>query len=103
MALLERPSAKRRNTSSRQEWRLPNAEALSERARAIGQALQSQEARVALAFDGYTVVGACWRTALDHSATHGPFVVPRQTEDDLGPRLLQLMEDTDCLSVEEHR
>ncbi|HMB57107.1 MAG TPA: hypothetical protein VKM35_07840 [Arenimonas sp.] len=77
MALLE--------VGCQQGWRLPGADVLAQRARQLGRQLQESDATIALAFEGYSVVGACWMfiasTAADAgqlSTRIGPYVLPNQ-------------------------
>ncbi|KFN41189.1 hypothetical protein [Arenimonas oryziterrae] len=76
-------------------WRLPDTAELAKHANAIGLALRSQEAKAALAFEGYTLVGACWRplgTGLvvqGDLPAFGPYVMPRQRQQGLDSRLLE--------------
>jgi len=90
MALLEE--------GSRGSWRLPAADLLALRARQIGEALQSDAARSALAFEGYTLMGACWGS-VDLSAgtaklvipAFGPYVMPGAAGSGLSTRLLEAL------------
>ena len=82
----------------RQSWRLPSAEVLAQRARRLGEALQCDLARAALGFDGYTLVGACWRGSGNPAIERvpaidafGPYVMPSAAVSRLGPRLLEAL------------
>lgn len=79
----------------RESWRLPGAEALAQRARQIGEILRENAASAALGFEGYTLIGACWRqqafpcrSVASAWPAFGPFVMPRQASAGLDLRLL---------------
>jgi hypothetical protein len=57
MALLE--------IGCRDGWLLPSIEVLASRARTLGDALRNSDDPAALAFEGYTLVGACWHSPND--------------------------------------
>jgi hypothetical protein len=71
MALLE--------IGCRDGWLLPSVDVLASRARALGDALRNSDDPAALAFEGYTLVGACWQSVESTSrAAMDVYVMPAQ-------------------------
>lgn len=86
MALLE--------IGCRQGWRLPALDVITNGAEALAAIMKSQEAVAVLAFEGYTLVGACWcrdGCVADADAgpacLQGPFVMPHVACAGLAQRL----------------
>ncbi len=77
MALLE--------CGCRDGWLLPEVCVLAERARALGEELRRGEGPAALAFEGYTLVGACWRSPA------AVYVMPAQRASGLPHRLQEAL------------
>jgi len=80
MALLE--------IGCREGWLLPEVRVLAERARVLGEELRRYEGPAALAFEGYTLVGACWRPPAI------VYVMPAQRAGGLPSRLQQAIQAT---------
>ena len=85
MALLE--------IGCRQRWVLPSIDVLAARASAVGEALRDCDDPVALAFEGYTLVGACWRTdGLAVPARMFAYVMPAQRSVGLEKQLMDVVQ-----------
>jgi len=86
MALLE--------IGCRQGWRLPAGEVITDVAEALATTMQVQPATAVLAFEGYTLVGACWCCdgPMSDAGTvglHGPFVMPHAAGNGLALQMQQ--------------
>jgi hypothetical protein len=75
-------------------WVLPSVDVLAARARALGERLRDCDEPAALAFDGYTLVGACWRAdGFDASVRMLAFVMPAQRSAGLEKQLLAMVQE----------
>lgn len=68
-------------------WPMPGSRGWAARARGIGGLFEARCGRVALAFDGYTLVGAIWTCSEHPVALAGPFVMPQFQATGLDSRL----------------
>ena len=71
-------------------WPRPGARRWAARARRIGVQFQSHPGRVALVFEGYTLVAALWSRG-DDDVLSGPFVMPQFRGDGLETKLRNLL------------
>jgi len=84
-------------------WPRPGARQWAARARRIGVLFQLHPGRIALVFEGYTLVAALWSRG-DDGPLSGPFVMPQFRGDGLEPKLRGLLisgrpERIDAISV----
>ena len=76
-----------------QGWVLPSIDVLAAQARQLGERLRDCDEPAALAFEGYTLVGACWRAdGLDGAVRKLAYVMPAQRAAGLEKRLLAMVQ-----------
>lgn len=71
----------------RTAWPQPGARIWAARAHRIGVLFETHCGKAALAFEGYTLVGALWSRSERALALSGPFVMPQFRATDLQARL----------------
>ena len=92
MALLE--------IGCRDGWLLPSIDVLSARARELGERLRTCDEPAALAFEGYTLVGACWRAdSLGAPSLMHAFVMPAQRSFGLDKQLFAMVQGCAAVSA----
>lgn len=72
-------------------WPRPGARRWAARARRIGRQFQACPGRVALIFEGYTLVAALWSRGDNDAQMYGPFVMPQFRGDGLEAKLTNLI------------
>ena len=72
-------------------WPSPGARQWAARARRIGVLFQTRPGRIALVFEGYTLVAALWSRGTDDSVFSGPFVMPQFRGEGLETKLRSLL------------
>lgn len=77
----------------REAWRTPEPQIWSARANQLGLAMAKDHGSVALAFEGYTVVGAMWCQdgGTDDAHVFGPYCLPQYARAGLESRLRALL------------
>jgi len=72
-------------------WPRPGARQWAARARRIGVQFQTRPGRIALVFDGYTLVAALWSRGDNVILLSGPFVMPQFRSEGLESKLRSLL------------
>jgi hypothetical protein len=72
-------------------WPKPGTRRWAARARRIGVLFQTHPGRVALVFEGYTLVAAVWSRGDNDVLLSGPFVMPQFRGDGLEAKLRSLI------------
>lgn len=75
----------------RAAWPQPGAHAWAARAARLARRFADAPGKVALAFEGYTLVGAVWTLGERRWDVRGPFVMPQFRASDLDSRLRALL------------
>ena len=72
-------------------WPRPGTPGWARRARSLANAFYAEDGRIALAFEGYTLVGALWsRRIRDRDIVCGPYVMPQYQDCELAQCLLRI-------------
>ena len=72
-------------------WPQPGSVAWAQRTQILANAFVAEEGRIALAFEGYALVGALWsRRKHGNAIVCGPYVMPQYRDCELAQRLLRV-------------
>jgi len=72
-------------------WPRPGTTTWAQRAQLLTESLSAGDGRIALAFEGYALVGALWsRTGSGCNVVCGPYVMPQYRDCELAESLLRI-------------